>query len=84
MHAWSKEIIALSNLSPLLQIISSNFTLFSRPCPGGYAMTTVPNSDTMTCTCVATIEEILFCEDDQDSVILRVSKQYSELVAAIP
>ena len=57
----------------VLQVILNSFSLYSLPCPGGYAMTSPSDSEAATCTCVTTVEEILFCEDDQDSIILEVS-----------
>lgn len=56
-----------------LQVVSDNFTLYSLPCPGGYGITTSPTSNSNTCTCSTISKEIVFCEDDQDSVILNVS-----------
>ena len=50
------------------QILSDSFSLYALACPGGYAI------NITTCTCMTSVEEILFCEDDQDSVILKVSK----------
>lgn len=58
-----------------LQVISDSFTLTSLPCSGGYYLTSVAEGN-MICTCADTTEEIVFCAEDQDSVILMVSEVY--------
>lgn len=58
-----------------LQVISDSFTLTSLPCSGGYHLTSVAEGN-MICTCADTTEEIVFCAEDQDSVILMVSEVY--------
>ncbi len=64
----------------LSQISAGNFTVIPQTCPGGYHLTEqreLAGSGQgvgMTCECLERTE-VIACEENQDSIIVRVSKQ---------
>ncbi|XP_064396716.1 uncharacterized protein LOC135343670 isoform X3 [Halichondria panicea] len=61
-----------------LAISAENFTIRAEVCPGGYQLmsdNSASSQQIVTCQCLD-IPEVVECEDDQDSVIIKVSGEY--------
>ncbi len=75
-------------MSILSQISAGNFTVIPQTCPGGYHLTEqreLAGSGQgvgMTCECLERTE-VIACEENQDSIIVRVSKQLFWVIAVI-
>ena len=52
---------------------SANFTLVGQVCPAGYVLRPQSSQrDISVCTCNEDISEVLSCEDDQETVVIKV------------
>ncbi len=61
-----------------MQVSSSTFEVYSDICPGGYGIKNVSTLG-VKCYCLdQTIDKIVHCEDDQESIIVQVSGRISE------
>ncbi len=64
----------------LSQISAGNFTVIPQTCPGGYHLTEQREfagsgqGVDMTCECLERTE-VIACEEDQDSIIVKVSRK---------
>ena len=56
----------------------NSFEIQLQPCTGGYALEeTEAGPGLLGCVCdIFDIEEILLCRDDQDTIVIRVSKNF--------
>ena len=59
-----------------MQVASDRFVLQCTECPGGYVMKQSLSSRLIRCEC-EDVEYVLHCEDDQDSVLIKVAIIYN-------
>ena len=63
------------------QVDPTNFTLEALICPAGYVLRPhATQTGVSVCTCNEDIPDILLCEDDQETVVIRVSVSVSVCV----
>ena len=57
-----------------VQLVAATFILEALPCPAGYVLQAhTTQLGISVCTCNEEIADILLCQDDQETVVIRVS-----------
>ena len=64
----------LHSVPAFQQVDPANFTLKALICPAGYVLRPhATQTGVSVCTCNEDIPDILLCEDDQETVVIKVS-----------